>query len=224
MPRLVIVSFMFLAWIFYELSGGTDFVPRGVRPPKPAPQVAEAQPHAAPEAAAPRLAPRQPRDSDPGTNTGTDFDRFTAETQRAALKARQAARADRLEQVRNSLNQGIAITPGKVGFGETEGSIALTSLAQGLAGFEETTPESVAETAPEPVMRPAPAPDLRAVTGTRVNMRDGPGTIYPVVARLVMGHQVEVLSTSGTGWLRLRTLPERQIGWVAASLVSKKAE
>ncbi|MDX2482146.1 MAG: SH3 domain-containing protein [Pseudodonghicola sp.] len=215
---------MFLAWMFYELSGGADFVPRGVRPPKPAPQVAAIQPRSAPEGTEPRLAPRQPRDTDPDSDT--DFSRFTAETQRAALKARQATRADRLEQLRHSLNQGIAITPGKVGFGASGGSIALTSLEQGLAGFEETTPVAVADSATEPMVppAPAPAPDLRAVSGTRVNMRDGPGTIYPVVARLVMGHQVEVLSTSGTGWLRLRTLPERQIGWVAASLVSKKAE
>ncbi|WP_165937609.1 SH3 domain-containing protein [Antarcticimicrobium sediminis] len=220
---------MILAWAFYELSGGVDFVPRGVRPPKPAPQASVAQPRPGSEMAgsempAPRLAPRQPRDTDPDSNTDADFGRFTAETQRAALKARQAARADRLAQVRNSLNQGIAIAPGKVGFGEAQGSIALTALEQGLAGFEETTPETVEEAVAAPVMTPAPAPDLRAVTGTRVNMRDGPGTIYPVVARLVMGHQVEVLSASGTGWLRLRTLPERQIGWVAASLVSKKTE
>ena len=81
---------------------------------------------------------------------------------------------------------------------------------------------------PEPVAAPAPPPelkpDLRKVTGTRVNMRDGPGTIYPVIARLVLGDEVEVLSTSGTGWLRLRTLPERRIGWVASSLIGKKAD
>ncbi len=51
-------------------------------------------------------------------------------------------------------------------------------------------------------------------------MRDGPGTIYPVVARLDIGHNVEVLGDSGTGWLRLRTLPEDQFGWISSSLVS----
>ena len=59
------------------------------------------------------------------------------------------------------------------------------------------------------------------MAGTRVNMRDGPGTIYPVILRLRIGQQVEVLETSGTGWLRLRTVQGQQVGWVAASLISK---
>ena len=67
--------------------------------------------------------------------------------------------------------------------------------------------------------RPATATDLREVAGTRVNMRDGPGTIYPVIARLHLGQEVEVLDDSGTGWLRLRTTEGRVTGWASKSLI-----
>ena len=206
MPRLIIVSFLILGWTFYELSGGSAFEPRGVRPPKPEPQLAEAPPKSVP--AAPVIAPRQTRDAAP--------EEATPETRRAALKARQLARADRLAQIRQGL--GVQLT----GLSGDGAGIALTTLEQGAVGLRETAVEPEPAAAPAPL--PEPKPDLREVTGTRVNMRDGPGTIYPVVARLVLGDEVEVLSTSGTGWLRLRTLPERRIGWVAASLISKKAD
>ncbi|GAA6199621.1 SH3 domain-containing protein [Aquicoccus sp. SU-CL01552] len=209
MPRLIIVSFLILGWTFYELSGGGAFEPRGVRPPRPAPQQAAIRPDPAATApTAPLIAPRKARDGAPAE--------VTAATQRAALKARQLARTDRLAQIRQGL--GVQLT----GFSGAGSGLALTTLEQGAVGLRETAVE------PEPVAAPAPPPepkpDLRKVTGTRVNMRDGPGTIYPVIARLVLGDEVEVLSTSGTGWLRLRKLPERRIGWVAASLISKKAD
>jgi len=202
--RLIIVSFLILAWAFYELSGGGAFEPRGLRPPKPAPREAVVRPKPAP--AAPVIAPRRDRADAPSETT--------PETQRAALKARQLARADRLAQIRQGLGTDLS------GFSGAGAGIALTALDQGIAGLRETTPEPALAPAPPP----KPKPDLREVTGTRVNMRDGPGTIYPVVARLALGEEVEVLSASGTGWLRLRTLPDQQIGWVAASLVSKKAD
>mgnify|MGYP000424146499 CR=1 FL=1 len=33
--RFVLISFAFLGFAFYELSGGADFEPRGVRPDEP---------------------------------------------------------------------------------------------------------------------------------------------------------------------------------------------
>ena len=221
-PRLIILSFLFMALAFYELSGGADFVPRGVRPPKPEPQLAEAAPRPELKLAPPVLAPRKFRMDDPKA------EEIGKERRIAALKAQQAERAERLAQLRQGMGSapggGLVFYPGPGGGGADGGAggIELGSLQEGAAGLHETAP------GPEPVATPAPAPepepDIREVTGTRVNMRDGPGTIYAVVLRLSIGQKVEVLGTSGTGWLRLRTLPGRQIGWVAASLVSKAAE
>jgi uncharacterized protein YraI len=97
--------------------------------------------------------------------------------------------------------------------------LVLASLEQGLAGL--TSAEPAPEPAPEPVTVAVAPADIREITATRVNMRDGPGTTHPILARLSLGHEVEVLGDSGNGWLRLRTLPEQQSGWISASLVSK---
>lgn len=222
-PRLIIVSFLFMALAFYQLSGGADFVPRGVRPPKPEPQVAKAKPKPALPVAQPVLAPRRFRQTGPGT----DPEEISQARRIAALKAQQAERAARLAQLRSGLDTGLSgglgFAAGADGGTPASGGIALSALAQGVAGLREAAPEP----APEPAAvaaPPPPPPDIREVTGTHVNMRDGPGTIYTVVARLTLGHKVEVLDASGTGWLRLRSLPEQQIGWVAASLISKTAE
>ncbi|WP_165978747.1 SH3 domain-containing protein [Antarcticimicrobium luteum] len=220
----MIASFLILAWTFYELSGGTDFEPRGMRPPKPEPQIAEAKTPLASRAPAAVIALRTPRATDPAV--------ITDESRIARLKAQQAERAARLAQLRSGLGQPLVFYSGQPGNGSAAGQagtgpdhtglggaggIALTSLEQGAAGLRAAEPEPAAAPAP----RAEPEPDLREVTGARVNMREGPGTIYPVVARLVLGHEVEVLSASGTGWLRLRTLPEQQVGWVASSLIGK---
>ena len=99
--------------------------------------------------------------------------------------------------------------------------LMLASLEQGAAGLTVAVPVVENENPAEPAASSPPPADIREITGTRVNMRDGPGTIYPVITRLTIGHEVEVLGESGTGWLRLRTMPEEQIGWISASLVSK---
>jgi hypothetical protein len=127
----------------------------------------------------------------------------------------------KLAQIRAGLSQGLTLFPGTV---PTAQPLMLASLEQGTAGLiAAPLPVIAATVQPDTVASAAPRVDLREVTGTRVNMRDGPGTIYPVVSRLTIGHKVEVLGESGTGWLRLRILPEEQIGWIAASLISKVA-
>lgn len=218
MPRFVTLSFLILAWAFYELSGGADFVPRGVRPPRPEPQADATRDTASQRAKAtlapgPVIAPRRTRPETEPIMTA---------------QARQAARQQQLRSgLGRSMGQGIDAgldqAPRFTTAGATAGlggGLELASLSQGAAGLHEAAPEPQDD--PTPAIA-APAPDIRQVTGLRVNMRDGPGTIYPVIARLQIGDEVEVLGDSGTGWLRLRILPGHQAGWIAASLISKKA-
>jgi SH3 domain-containing protein len=209
MSRFVFVSFLFLGWGFYELSGGADF-----QPPERATQVATAtraepariprQPVAALVANKPILTPRaEPRpapqietaSADAGDNDG-------------AVQPQP--------RLANGLSSGISLFPSATG---TE-TLQLASLEDGAASLIQAT---VTDETPAPVVvNTAPEPDLREITGTRVNMRQGPGTNYPILLRLSIGQDVEVLDNSGTGWLRLRTVPDRTMGWIAASLVSKK--
>lgn len=198
MRRFVFLSFLLLGWVFYVLSGGADFVPRGVRP---APVVA-ARTDPAPirptgtlaARTTPVLAPRQMTQAPKPTPT------LAVDTPQSVAPRGNLAAALATDQPR--------------------GELQLASLAQGAAGLREMA--AATETPQDAPAVEETAADIRQITGLRVNMREGPGTIYPVIARLQLGDEVEVLDRSGTGWLRLRG-PDRQIGWIAASLVGRKA-
>lgn len=69
-----------------------------------------------------------------------------------------------------------------------------------------------------PVVEEIPV-DLRAVSGSRVNMRTGPGTNYGVLDKLVRGTQAEVIEITGDGWARIRVVETGQVGWLAAKLL-----
>ncbi|MCE8535739.1 SH3 domain-containing protein [Ruegeria pomeroyi] len=212
--RFVIISFAVLGFAFWELSGGADFEPRGMRPAKPervaAKTVEKAEPLVQVEPA--KLVAKV---------SLTPYTPEPAPVEKAILTSEE--QLERLARARASLSKGLTLFDD-----DTEtGTLTLASLTGGLRALEvepgEPEPETaLASSTTETQPFDRSAPDLREITGSRVNMRDGPGTIYPVINRLTVGHKVEVLDDSGTGWLRLRVLPEQQIGWIAASLVSKK--
>lgn len=67
--------------------------------------------------------------------------------------------------------------------------------------------------------------DMRAIKGSRVNMRKGPGKSFPVVAKLTRGTKVRVLRDNGDGWLKLRVGGSDndntgRIGWMADFLLT----
>lgn len=68
-----------------------------------------------------------------------------------------------------------------------------------------------------------PALDIRKVTGNRVNMRNGPGTTFTVVAKLRKGTEVEILREPGNGWVKLKVLDNDRVGWMADWLVTADA-
>ncbi|MEM7320200.1 MAG: SH3 domain-containing protein [Pseudomonadota bacterium] len=216
MSRFVIVSFALMGWTFYELSGGADFEPRGKRSDN---MVAAASKSTEPKPVIVRSTPTE-------LVAKSALERRTASEKPVALVASQNEQDDsvpvenlisRLAQVGNTVNVGSNL------FEDREGqAYMLASLQQGGASLQQQAVLSDSDLPSESTWT-EPQPDLREVTGTRVNMRDGPGTTYAVLARLNIGHKVEVLEESGTGWLRLRVLPEQQMGWIAASLVSKPA-
>lgn len=72
---------------------------------------------------------------------------------------------------------------------------------------------------PEPV-KPILTADIRYVTGSRVNLREGPGTSYGIAGKLSEGDEVEVLDTTGDGWLQVLTSDTGSIGWMADWLVT----
>lgn len=215
--RFVLITFLFMGFAFYELSGGSDFEPRkspedfetaqtenlrlragdDVIVPNPvkvaavidAPEVVHVKPVATPAAE-------------------------TAETPEASEQ--QPSLALRFNQPTSDAE---------------DKKVQLASLADGSDAFPQpvfldpglsTTPTNA------PVIeQPEAAADqveIHEVTGSRVNMRQGPGTTYPVIGTLFYDDQVEVLDDLGNGWVQLRKVGDNRIGWMAARFVGKPAD
>lgn len=215
MPRYIFLSFVFLAWAFYELSGGADFEP-DLRV-----ETAEA------EVTAPKTTPP----------TAIERVRMARATQAAELVATDAIAEETLPAL-TPVAEPTAISEREVATAVAEPAVQRPrrargpDLSTGLSQFadDEATEIRVAavETptpAPAPEAIPVRAPvseaaDMRKVVATRVNMRAGPGTDHDILDRLRRGQDVEVLGDNGLGWLRIRTLPEDRVGWIAQRLVS----
>lgn len=86
--------------------------------------------------------------------------------------------------------------------------------------YTQADPIKVDVSEPEVVAAVANDIDLREVTATRVNLRNGPGTKYSVLDKLVRGDEVHVLSDNGDGWIKLRVKSSNQVGWMADYLVT----
>ncbi|WP_254428538.1 MULTISPECIES: SH3 domain-containing protein [Ruegeria] len=201
MTRLVVFTFAALGWCFYVMSGGPDFEPRGLRAEQPA-RIATAPTQTIAPAQAEELV----------TNVAV-----RAPTARVQPKP---AVEEVVEFVADDATLGSFSTI--TVFADQDANITLASLEDGVAGLRQITDDVQEDVAETPAI-PEPEKDIREISGTRVNMRDGPGTIYPIVGKATIGQKVEVLSESGTGWLRLRVLPQQQVGWISASLVRKIA-
>ena len=210
MPRYVLLSFLFMGWAFYELSGGSDFVPKS----KSVQETAQAV-----------VIPA----AQPGTRAKLEQSR----RERAAKTVFPAtAKRSVVKLVNDAPVTASAISADQTASTDkTELRLAFLKLeddpAQEVTAVVRNPPTPVASSEPPPdtaqalVLPVARAADLREVIGARVNMRSGPGTSHEVLARLKRGQSVEVLENGGSGWLRLRTLPEDQVGWIAERLVSK---
>ncbi len=184
------------------MSGGPDFEPRGTRAEQPVRIAAAPMPEPIP------------------VPTSRTQDLVTSVVARAASGPAQPE--PKIETDTTTVLSQIATDPLSQfsAFDEDGVSFTLASLEEGAAGLlqidtpvqDEITPAS---------QEVEPEKDIREISGTRVNMRDGPGTIYPIIAKAAIGQRVEVLGDSGTGWLRLRLFPDQRVGWISASLVRK---
>ncbi|MES0825825.1 SH3 domain-containing protein [Ruegeria sp. SCP11] len=202
MTRLIVITFVALGWCFYVMSDGPDFEPRGLRAEKPEKPV--------------RIAS--------ASNTTVASVRVEELVTTVTIRT-PSVRAEPTpvpEEVVEFIadDASLASFSGLSVFDDQSANITLASLEDGVTGLRQITDETPEDTAETPAI-PEPEKDIREISGTRVNMRDGPGTIYPIIAKATIGQKVEVLSESGTGWLRLRVVPLQQVGWVSASLVRK---
>lgn len=95
------------------------------------------------------------------------------------------------------------------------------------SAFSFTEPVAPLEIAPEAIIAapaPAPAVELVRISGSRVNIRSGPGTENAVVITLDGGTVIEALSITDSGWIEIRLPDGGGIGWVSATLVEPAGE
>lgn len=205
MWRFIIMTFAFLGWSFYEISGGADYQPReGSR------QAVALQVEAERKLAA--LSPNTMASMSPAPNAS---DNANVTRNLIDLTAIPAVTDRPAQPVRlNSQDLPSADTLADA----VDKRVANLSLAQ-PAAFAQAA--GMAPVSPENLPQPAQDPrDLRHITGTSVNMRTGPGTRFGVLARVTRDTQVEVLETYENGWLRLRVIDSSKVGWVSSKLVS----
>lgn len=173
MGKIIIITFAFMAFAFYELSGGNEFVP-------------------------------------------------IADEKRAAL-AIEKAEEERLlaeakaERLTAEPQEQIVLASATV---STSGTV-VQQAAVTVPLVEEDKVEAVTEVAAvvEPVVEEEPV-DMRKVTAARVNMRQGPGQNFSVVAKLNSGDEVEILQDPGDGWVKLKVQESGRVGWMADFLLT----
>lgn len=187
MYKFIFLTFAFLAWAFFELSGGQDFEPM-------APQAAaeSTEDEAVQVASLTTVVPGE---------TTTDADPAPADL---PAVTRVSFSQPNFDLRRPNKDEIAAVDPA-----------VLASFGSVLNDKPMATVQNAVVTPEEEVVE-----DIRKVAGNRVNMRNGPGTNYSIVARLTRGEEVEVLSEPGNGWLKLRVSESGRIGWMADFLVT----
>jgi len=203
MWRIIIITFAFLGWSFYTLSGGADYHPREGSRQAEALKQREAQQlrvaangDIAPVAQA--VAINLP---DVVTRNTVDTTALVAASKPLPEPARQTTGTEDQEDLASANIRVASLTLSEP---------AAFAQAAGYAPVSGTEEQITSEE-----LR-----DLRRITGTSVNMRAGPGTRYGVLTRVTRDTEVEVLERFDNGWLRLRVLETQRIGWVSGTLVS----
>ena len=203
MTRFVLLSFVFLAFAFYELSGGTDFDSEALRLSR-----IDVPVNAAPEAPAETVIARA---SDAESVTQTQ------DVTRVALSLTSVTDLQPAAQPNRDTAAAVLSTEPP--------AVILPSL---IVDRAEITPVDFGRT--DEVFRDAATDpsiatlsddfDVRSISGSSVNVRGGPGTGFAVVDRLQRGDQVEIIQNPGDGWVQLRPLGGGTVGWMAEFLLS----
>ncbi|WP_417724335.1 SH3 domain-containing protein [Salipiger sp.] len=190
MTRLILLTFGVLGWAWYEMSGGADFGSGSGT------VVAEAE---ASDVTAPEVA-----------RAASGASSAVVPRPAPRLSAEPAATVD-LALARARPAEAPLTAPVTAIAAVAEAPV-MTDAPRDETALADAIPES------EPVAEAAAAteaPDMLSVTGSRVNLRNGPGTRYSVVGQLVRGDEVERLTDNGAGWIKLRSVRGGRIGWMA---------
>jgi hypothetical protein len=211
--RLILISFGFMVWAFYVLSGGADFDPDAVRAARMAELDLEApKPAVAPARTEPvTAAPKDVVDTDPPLRETTTRVSLNLTTLKDASD--NAADAPTQTDIAAAVDAAIQEVPQNVpvvtSSADTPAIIPSLIAPNDGAGQTAENPSTIRG-----------FDDIRTVSGNRVNVRGGPGTDFGVVGRLTRGDEVVVLEDNGAGWIRFETQDGETSGWMADFLLT----
>lgn len=215
MGRFIVLTFAFLGWAFYEMSGGSEFVPAKAHladvKTDPLKDTEQAQPVAANVSTSGTAA-------EPVTPEVTRVSLNLSSTQ-DVLNGTAVAPSQRLPQ---QATPAVLRTDDAATLPEPQQGESVSIIPSLVAGADAVTqPQADDATAPATAaVVSSVGGDLRTVKGNRVNMRGGPGTNHSVVGKLVRGDEVEILEDLGNGWVRLRAIESGEEGWMADFLLT----
>ena len=202
MWKFIAVTFGFLGFAFYEMSGGSDFVPEERE------QQAVVEPTPEPEISAEEiLATITDEDVAPNAADGITI-REGGDVTLAA-----ASELD-LDGVPARLTQPI------VSEDAANEAVLFASLSVSPDGALPATTEDAVEALVEAV-QPAAELDLRFVDASALNVRAGPSTTDAVIGRLTQSEIVTVLSETEDGWANVLIEGDGIEGWVASRFLRR---
>lgn len=213
MKRFILLTFGFLGWTFYEMSGGADFEPASVRMARLSP-VDDTQPIVAaeptvetPTKTVVAKAPSTFVDTDPPLDNSVTRVSLNLTSLRDVLSEPDVSEPTGVAAVQD--DTGVPVNAGVLLSSADTPAIIPSLIApnDGVVSEQATTLTS------------SVVGDVRTVSANRVNVRGGPGTNFGVVTKLVRGDAVEILQDNGDGWVKMRMLDGGPEGWMADFLL-----
>lgn len=155
------------------------------------------------------------RDFEPGSNGISVF----AEIEQTPLDAESVSRLSLVDMTSVGPVEGTGAPSDR---SEVEAAVLAAIRSTETAGRTESPVSMIVPADETEASAETPPPvDLRAVNGSSVNLRTGPGQEHPVLATLARGTTVQVLEDPGDGWVRLQVVPQGRIGWIADFLLDR---
>jgi hypothetical protein len=200
MKTFILLTFGFLGFAFYQLSGGSDF-----------------------ESASARLAQTNPAPADPAIAqreitqaiVAAQVAPPAAEPVPSAVTA-PAAKTDSVTRVSLDLTKVNAAA--QTAPAQPVQSMATARIIDSTETPQIILPSLIATT--NPATYAAADGDIRTVSGNRVNVRGGPSTTYGIVSTLTRGEAVRILEDDGDGWVRMQPIDGGEAGWIADFLLT----
>jgi hypothetical protein len=191
MKTFILLTFGFLGFALYEMSGGAEFEAASAR-------LAEDIPETAPEMTEEMVIATAPQEAEPEATATVPKIEPTPDVTRVALDLTEVSDTASPATAPQDANTGARIIDST----ETPQIILLSLIA--------TTNNDIVTN----------SSDIRSVSGNRVNVRGGPSTNYGVVSSLTRGTEVRVLEDNGNGWVRMEPIEGGETGWMADFLLT----